>query len=164
MPRVVRRRRIAAPVSALWAVIADPYHLPRWWPNTQRVENVSVGESPFRSWTQVLETRDGRGVRADYRCVDATEDERYVFEQTLEGTPFERFVRRARTEIDLEPADGETNVTVALDRRLRGLSRLGAPMMRRAIRRTLNQALDGLETAATGGVTANEREAQGRAD
>ncbi len=39
---------------------------------------------------------------------------------------------------------------MSLDRRLRGLSRLGAPMMRRAIGRTLNEALTGLETAATG--------------
>jgi uncharacterized protein YndB with AHSA1/START domain len=149
--RVVRRRRIAAPASALWSVITDPYHMPRWWPNTQRVENVSEGEPEERRWTQVLETRDGRGVRADYRCVDAADGERYVFEQTLEGTPFERFVKRARTEIDLEPRDGETEVTMALDRRLRGLSRLGSPMMRRAIRRTLDEALSGLETAATGG-------------
>jgi uncharacterized protein YndB with AHSA1/START domain len=147
----VRRRRIAAPASALWSVITDPYHMPRWWPNTQRVENVSEGEPEGRRWTQVLETRDGRGVRADYRCVDAADGERYVFEQTLEGTPFERFVKRARTEIDLEPRDGETEVTMALDRRLRGLSRLGSPMMRRAIRRTLDEALSGLETAATGG-------------
>jgi uncharacterized protein YndB with AHSA1/START domain len=151
--RVVRRRRIAAPASALWGVIADPYHLPRWWPNTQRVENVSEGEGDGTgsSWTQVLETKDGRGVRADYHCVDASEGERYVFEQTLEDTPFERFVRRARTEISLSPADGETDVTMALDRRLRGLSRLGSPMMRRAIGRTLEEALSGLETAATGG-------------
>jgi uncharacterized protein YndB with AHSA1/START domain len=149
--RVVRRRRIAAPVSALWSVIADPYHLPRWWPNTQRVENVSAGESDeTTSWTQVLETRDGRGVRADYRCVAASPQERYVFEQSLEDTPFERFVRRARTEIELEPEDGETRVTMALDRRLRGLSRLGSPMMRRAIGRTLDEALRGLEAAATG--------------
>jgi uncharacterized protein YndB with AHSA1/START domain len=151
MARVVRRRRIAAPASALWGVIADPYHLPRWWPHTQRVENVSEGEDAGRSWTQVLETKDGRGVRADYRCVDASEGERYVFEQTLEGTPFERFLKRARTEISLAPQDGETDVTMALDRRLRGLSRLGAPMMRRAIGRTLDEALAGLETAATGG-------------
>ena len=40
---------------------------------------------------------------------------------------------------------------MSLDRRLRGLSRLGSPMMRRAIGRTLNEALTGLETAATGG-------------
>jgi|SRR5690242_3560126 len=150
MARVVRRRRIAAPASALWGVIADPYHLPRWWPGTQRVENVSEGDDADRSWTQVLETKDGRGVRADYRCVEASPKERYVFEQTLEDTPFERFVKRARTEISLAPHDGETDVTVALDRRLRGLSRLGAPMMRRAIRRTLDEALTGLETVATG--------------
>ena len=151
MARVVRRRRIAAPAGALWGVITDPYHLPRWWPKTQRVENVSEGADTGRSWTQVLETKDGRGVRADYRCVDAREAERYVFEQTVEGTPFERFLRRARTEIELAPRDGATDVTMALDRRLRGLSRLGAPMMRRAIGRTLDEALAGLETAATGG-------------
>lgn len=152
MARVVRRRRIAAPASALWAVVTDPYHMPRWWPNTQRVENVSAGEPAERSWTQVLETRDGRGVRADYHGVAATEGERYVFEQTVEGTPFERFVKRARTEIKLSPQNGETDVTMSLDRRLRGLSRFGAPMMRRAIGRTLNEALSGLETAtgATG--------------
>jgi len=149
--RVVRRRHIAAPASALWAVITDPYHMPRWWPNTQRVENVSQGEPAERSWTQVLETRDGRGVRADYHCVDSTDGERYVFEQTLEGTPFERFVKRARTEIELKPENGETEVKMSLDRRLRGLSRLGSPMMRRAIGRQLNEALAGLETAATGG-------------
>jgi uncharacterized protein YndB with AHSA1/START domain len=149
--RVVRRRRIAAPASALWDVVTDPYHLPRWWPNTQRVENVSEGDPAERSWTQVLETRDGRGVRADYHCVDAVDGRRYVFEQTLEGTPFERFVTRARTEIELKAENGETEVRMSLDRRMRGLSRLGSPMMRRAIGRTLNEALAGLETAATGG-------------
>jgi uncharacterized protein YndB with AHSA1/START domain len=148
--RVVRRRRIAAPASALWAVVTDPYHLPRWWPNTQRVENVSEGEAGERSWTQVLETRDGRGVRADYHGVDVSDGEHYVFEQTVEGTPFERFVKRARTEIELKAANGETDVIMSLDRRLRGLSRLGSPMMRKAIGRTLNEALSGLETAATG--------------
>ena len=151
MARVVRRRRIAAPASTLWGVIADPYHLPRWWPQTQRVENVSEGEDASRSWTQVLETKDGRAVRADYHCVEANAEQRYAFEQTLEDTPFERFVKRSRTEISLTPRDGETDVTMALDRRLRGLSRLGAPMMRRAIGRTLDAALSGLSSAATGG-------------
>jgi uncharacterized protein YndB with AHSA1/START domain len=148
--RVVRRRRIAAPASALWAVISDPYHLPRWWPLTQRVENVTGDALARQSWTQVLETRDGRGVRADFECVTSTDGERYAFEQTVEGTPFEKFVKHARTEIELEPRDGETQVTLVLDRRMRGLSRLGSPMMRRAIGRTLNEALDGLEAAASG--------------
>ena len=114
------------------------------------VENVSEGEPTERSWTQVLGTRGGRGVRADFRCVDASDGHHYVFEQTVEGTPFERFVRIARTEIELDPLNGETEVTMVLERRMRGLSRLGSPMMRRAIGRTLNDALDGLETAATG--------------
>ena len=151
MARVVRRRRIAAPAGALWSVITDPYHLPRWWPNTQRVENVSEGPPRERSWTQVLGTRGGRGVRADFHGVEERDGERFVFEQTVEGTPFERFVRRARTEVELEPLNGDTQVTMALDRQLRGLSRLGSPMMRRAIGRTLNEALDGLETVAGGG-------------
>jgi uncharacterized protein YndB with AHSA1/START domain len=148
---VVRRRSIAAPASALWEVISDPYHLPRWWPRTQRVENVSAGGvGSEQSWTQVLETKDGRGVRADYRCVAASPEERYAFEQIVEGTPFERFVRRAQTEIELRPKDGETQVTLAMNRRLRGLSRLGSPMMRRATGRMLAEALAGLEQAATG--------------
>jgi uncharacterized protein YndB with AHSA1/START domain len=150
MARVVRRRTIAAPASALWEVISDPYHLPRWWPRTQRVENVSSEGEPGPSWTQVLETKDGRGIRADYRCVRAATDESYAYEQTVEGTPFERFLRGARTEIKLEPRDGETKVTLASERRLRGLSRLGSPMMRRATGRMLAEALVGLERAAAG--------------
>jgi uncharacterized protein YndB with AHSA1/START domain len=148
MPRVVRRRRIAAPASALWSVISDPYHLPRWWPRTQRVENVAGARPDGRRWTQVLETRDGRGIRADYRCVSATTDEHYVFEQLLEETPFEGILRSARTEIRLRPAGSETEVTLASEQRLRGLSRLGGLMMRRATGRTLSEALAGLERAA----------------
>jgi uncharacterized protein YndB with AHSA1/START domain len=145
VPRVVRRRRIAAPAAALWSVIADPYHLPRWWPRTTRVENVTTGDPEGRRWTQVLETRDGRGIRADYRCVTAAPEQRYAFEQQLEGTPFEGILRSARTEIRLEPADAETEVTVVSEQRLKGLSRLGSLMMRRATGRTLNEALGGLE-------------------
>lgn len=102
------------------------------------------------SWTQVLETKDGRGIRADYRCVAATPSEEYVYEQTVEGTPFERFLRAARTEIRIEPENGDSRVTLVSDQRLRGLSRLGSPMMRRAIGRTLAEALSGLEKATAG--------------
>ena len=150
MPRVVRRRRIAASAQEIWSVISDPYHLPRWWPRTTRVENVSPVEGKGRRWTQVLQTRDGRGVRADYRCISAAAGERYVFEQELEDTPFEGIMRRAATEIRLSPQDGETEVTLASEQRLKGLSRLGSPMMRRATRRTLSEALKGLERAVGG--------------
>lgn len=147
MPRVSRRRRIAAAPNDIWRVIADPYHLPRWWPKTQRVENVSDVSGKGRKWTQVLETRDGRGIRADFRCVSSATDERYVYEQLLEGTPFAAFLRALTTDIRLEADGATTRVTLAIDQQLKGLSRFGSLMMRRATRRTLSEALDGLAGA-----------------
>ena len=148
--RVVRRRRVRATAHEIWSVISDPYHLPRWWPRTSRVENVSGGEPKGRRWTQVLETRDGRGVRADYRCTSAASGERYIYEQQLEGTPFEGVLRSSTTEVRLKPRDGETEVTLASEQRLRGLSRFGSPMLRRATGRTLAEALAGLDRAVAG--------------
>lgn len=151
MPRVVRRRRLDASPGKVWSIVSDPYHLPRWWPRTQRVENVAGGEGKGSKWTQVLETRDGRGVRADYRCVSAANEERYVFEQLIEGTPFARILRSSRTEIRLAPENGGTEVTMRSEQKLRGLSRFGGFMMRRATGRTLSEALAGLEHASGGG-------------
>jgi uncharacterized protein YndB with AHSA1/START domain len=152
MPRVSRTRLIAAPRERVWDLIADPHHLPRWWPRTVRVEDVRGSGGGRRSrWTTVLGTRRGRGVRADYRCTGATEGERYAWEQEIEGTPFEKILRSAALEIRLNRVDGDTAVTLSGSERLRGLSRLGSPMMRRAMRRRLDEALDGVERALTGG-------------
>ncbi len=98
-------------------------------------------------WTTVLSTERGRGVRVDYRCTSAAHGERYVWEQDIEGTPFAKILRSAALEIQLQGQNGSTVVTLAGSERLRGLSRLGSPMMRRAIRRRLNEALDGIERA-----------------
>ncbi|MSO41766.1 MAG: hypothetical protein EXQ70_07755 [Solirubrobacterales bacterium] len=150
MARVTRRRRIGVSPAEIWSVVSDPYHLPRWWPRTKRVENVSGGEPRGRRWTQVFETKDGRRVRADYRCVSAASGERYIYEQLLQGTPFDRILSSARTEIRIKPRDGITEVTLAHEQKLRGLSRLGTPMMRRATGRTLSEALGGLEEVLAG--------------
>lgn len=150
MPRVTRRRTIAAPVSEVWELISDPYNLPRWWPRTSRVESVDRKPDGKRSqWTKVLETAEGRGVRADYRCLSSAEGERYVWEQQLEGSPFERHLRRSLIEIGLrENVDG-TEVSLSSEQKLRGTSRLGAPLMRGAQGKILDQALDGIEQALT---------------
>lgn len=149
---MTRKRRLDVSPREIWNVVSDPYHLPRWWPRTQRVENVTGGGGPKgRKWTQVLETKDGRGIRADFRCVSAATAERYVYEQLLDGTPFERFLASARTEIRLAPEGVGTEVTLESRQRLRGLSRLGGFMMRRATGRTLAEALGGLEQAVSGG-------------
>ncbi|MGZ5420135.1 MAG: SRPBCC family protein [Solirubrobacterales bacterium] len=148
MPRVVRRRRIAAPVRKIWDVVSDPHHLPRWWPRTARVENVKgAAASPGTLWTQVLQTKDGRGVRADYRCLGSTEDETIVFEQLVEGTPFERVLRSSKIEVQLAPDGEQTEVALSQEQKLRGLSRFGSPLMRRASGRILNEALAGLDDA-----------------
>ncbi len=148
MPRVSRKRLIDAPPEQVWALISDPHHLPRWWPRTVRVEDVRQVQGGHRSrWTTVLGTERGTGVRVDYRCTGSTVGERYVWKQDVEGTPFAKILRSAALEIHLQRQDGSTVVTLAGSERLRGLSRLGSPMMRRAIGRRLNEALDGIENA-----------------
>ena len=112
------------------------------------MESVDQTKGGRRSrWTKVLETSRGRGVRADYRCTSAAENERYVWEQELEGTPFEKHLRESATEIGLSPAGSGTEVAITLRQTLRGLSRLGSPMMRGAAKRMLDDALDGLAQA-----------------
>lgn len=152
MPRVTRRRTIAAPAGEVWELVSDPYSLPRWWPRTSRVESVDRKPEGKRSqWTKVLETAEGRGVRADYRCLSSAEGERYVWEQQLEGSPFERHLRSSVVEIGLRSEGEGTAVSLTSEQKLRGMSRLGSPMMRGGQAKILEQALDGLE-AALGGV------------
>ena len=143
-----RKRTVDAPVPEVWKLVSDPYNLPRWWPRVSRVENVDRKSGGRRSqWTKVLETAEGRGVRADYRCLSSAENERYVWEQELEGTPFARHLRSSGIEIALR-ADGDgTAVELASVQALRGMSRLGSPMMRRGQGEILEEALDGIERA-----------------
>ena len=148
MARVIRSRRIAAPVREVWALVSAPYSLPRWWPRTTRVESVERKAGGRRSqWTKVLETAEGRGVRADFRCLSSAEGQRYVWEQQLEGTPFERHLRSAGVEIGLKGEADETLVSLASKQVLRGMSRLGSPLLRRGQRAILEEALDGIERA-----------------
>jgi uncharacterized protein YndB with AHSA1/START domain len=149
VPRVTRRRDIEAPVPEVWKLVSDPYALPRWWPRVSRVEDVDARSGGRRSqWTKVLETQHGRGVRADYRCVSAAENERYVWEQQLEGSPFAKHLKDSRVEIELhEAGPGETRVVMTSTQTMRGLSRTGGWMMRKGQRDILDSALDGLEEA-----------------
>ncbi len=95
-----------------------------------------------------MKTNKGKTVRADYRCTASTAGERIVWEQQLEGTPFEGFLRSAELEVRVdESGAGESKVQIEARRGLRGMSRLGSVMMRRATGRTLNRALDGIEQA-----------------
>jgi uncharacterized protein YndB with AHSA1/START domain len=138
---------LEAPPRDVWKLVCDPYCLPRWWPRTTRVENVEGGGGRRTRWTKVLGTAEGRGVRADFRCLSAAEGERYVWEQELEGTPFERHLKASRVEIGLRERAGRTEVSLTEEQSLKGMSKLGSPLMRRARGDVLDEALDGIERA-----------------
>lgn len=151
MPTTRRSRTIAASPEQVWKVVADPHHMPRWWPQVKRMEEVEADR-----FTQVLTTRKGRPVRMDFHLLEsdapgpgADPPGKRVWEQEVAGTPFERVLGEATTEILLEPADGATRVTIALRQRLRGYSRTGGFLLRRANRARLEEALEGLEAILT---------------
>lgn len=144
---VVRRSRtVGAPVDEVWRIIRDPYHLPRWWPKTQRVEGVSSG-----GWTSVLVTERGRSVRADYRVEASRGGERRAWSQELAGTPFERLFGEVVYEMVLAPAGKGTEVALETRQKPRGWARFGGLMLRRAARRQLDEALAGLAALLEGG-------------
>lgn len=142
MPTASRSRTIAAPAEQLWEVIRDPHHLPRWWPRVDRVEEVD-GDS----FTEVMTTKKGKLVRADFSVVLLEEDARRLkWEQLVEDTPFAHVLKAAETEVRLAAAGAATEVTIELHQSLNGVfSRFGGYMVRRAANETIERALDGLE-------------------
>ncbi len=147
MARVTRTRSVEAAPREVWKLVSDPYSLPRWWPRTTRVENVDAKGGRRARWTKVLETSEGRGVRADFRCVSSAEGERYVWEQELAGTPFEKHLKALQVEVRLRELGGGTEVSLTEEQSLKGMSKLGSPLMRRARGDVLDEALDGIERA-----------------
>jgi uncharacterized protein YndB with AHSA1/START domain len=143
VPTVKRARTIRASSQALWDVVADPSQFPRWWPDVVRVEDATS-----LAWTKVLSTPKGTTVRADYTRLAAEEPRRIAWHQEIEESPFERILSENRTEVRLEPkTDGATRVELQSVQHLRGYSRFGGFLFRRATRRKLDEALDGLEMA-----------------
>jgi uncharacterized protein YndB with AHSA1/START domain len=162
MPTARASRRIAAPVEELWAVVSDPHHLPRWWPRVTRVEDVR--EAAF---TEVMKTKKGKTVRADYELVGLDAAAHTVrWDQRIEGTPFAAALASSETELRLEPAGPEagaaaTDVIIELRQQLSGgravkppagrwsLGRRnpswGGRLVRKAAQATIEEALAGLE-------------------
>ena len=149
MPAARRSRKVSATPQDVWALVSDPHHMPRWWPDVKRVEDVQDDR-----WTQVYITRKGRAVRADYHLLESHDPGpggdppgHRVWEQEVTGTPFERVLTESITELVVEPAPGGTLVSLAQRQKLRGYSRTGGFLLRRATRDKLGQALAGIERA-----------------
>ena len=134
-----RHRRLTASQQQLWELISDPHHLPRWWPGVERVEGVQEGR-----FTQVFRTKRGRPVRADFHVVASQPPWLCSWAQEIPGTPFARVLSESVLEVHLEPAGEGTEVSIAQRQRLRGYSRTGGLLLRRATSAKLDEALDGL--------------------
>jgi uncharacterized protein YndB with AHSA1/START domain len=142
VPTATRRRTLSAPLADVWELIGDPHHLPRWWPRVERVEDVQDG-----AFTEVMRTAKGKVVRADFQLA-ALDAERHAlrWDQLLAGTPFERILTSAETEITLAETGAGTDVTIELRQTLNGfLSRIGSFIVRRAALATVDEALENLE-------------------
>jgi uncharacterized protein YndB with AHSA1/START domain len=139
VPRTRRNRTMDATPEQVWRTVCDPHHLPRWWPRVQRVEGVDR-----EHFTEVLTTDKGRSIRADFRVVESRAPEVRRWVQEVEGSPFERLLRSAETEVRLERDGGATRVTVTLSQRLKGLGAFGGFMVRRANGRLADEALERL--------------------
>ena len=135
-----RSRTLNASQEDVWALIADADHMPRWWPGVARVESVSDDH-----FTQVFKTKKGRSVRLDFQVVESDPPSRRAWAQEIAGTPFERVLNRSVITVELKPAGAGTEVTLSQEQKLRGYSRTGGFMLKRATRGKLDEALDGLE-------------------
>jgi uncharacterized protein YndB with AHSA1/START domain len=147
LARAERSRLLIVHPQTLWEVIEDPFQMPRWWPGVTRIEGVE--EDRF---TQVFQTKRRHTVRMDFRVLvseapgsGGEASGHRAWEQDVQGTPFERVLDRAITEVLIDPAHGGTSqVTIAQLQKLRGYSRTGTLVMRRATNKRLDQALDAL--------------------
>jgi uncharacterized protein YndB with AHSA1/START domain len=140
---VKRKRTIGAAPEAVWDLVSDPHYLPRWWPQVQRVEEVT-GDA----WTKVLRTPKGKTVRADYTRVESEAGRRLVWRQEVEESPFEAILRESEMTVSIEPdGDDGTRVELTSHQELAGRYRFGGFMLKRATRRQLDAALDGIEEA-----------------
>jgi uncharacterized protein YndB with AHSA1/START domain len=145
--RVARSRAIRAPAADVWRVLADPYALPRWWPLVRRVHGVGA-----HGWTMLLGKPGGRGVRADQRLEASSEAERLRrWSLVVPGSPFERVLSSSVVEARVADAGDGSELTLELRQAPRGWARFGGFMLRRAARRQLGDALEGMARAVERG-------------
>jgi carbon monoxide dehydrogenase subunit G len=141
---VSRSRTLRAAPDAVWKVIADPRALARWWPRVERVKGVTAD-----GWTAVMRSSRGRAVRADWRLDGQQAGAWRAWAQEIDGTPFAKVLAERRVEARVEPAGEGTRVTIELRQQGRGMARFGRFMLRRAARKELDGALDGLARATS---------------
>ena len=142
MPRVVASRELLAPREEVWGFLAEPHHLPDWWPGVRGVRPDRRGLAPGARWQLTAGPQTGGLMGAFFRSPEAA-----GVLVVLDVRPNE-LVRllftddRIEAELQLEPArDSRTRATLAIE----------GPWLRvnRSLpRRALNRLHDLCQTAA----------------
>ncbi len=137
--RVRRERELRVPPAQAWEVVGDPYRLADYWPRVERIESVDAG-----GFTEVYRTAKGRAVRADFRIAALEDEQELRVVQQLEGTPFERIFSDSSKRMLLAPSAAGTLVALELDQTAAKMAKLGSFMVRKAMGKQLDEALDAL--------------------
>jgi uncharacterized protein YndB with AHSA1/START domain len=111
--RIQARGELLAPIEDVWAILAEPYHLPDWWPGYQGVEPDRRGLAPGARWAVARGTiKAATGLRRP--GARGTLVVRDVVERATLG--WHDVEQRMDVTVVIEPADqGRTGVGVSLD-------------------------------------------------
>jgi uncharacterized protein YndB with AHSA1/START domain len=108
MPRYAASRTLLAPISDVWAFLAEPYNLADWWPGVSGVEPDRRGLAPGARWKVIGPDRPSYfrkpQMTGTLLVLDVVPKERLAFQLTGDRIDAElelRAVDAARTEVAL---------------------------------------------------------------
>ena len=110
MPRYAAERTLLAPVEDVWAFIAEPFHLPDWWPGVSGVQPDRRGLAPGARW-QVL----GPDRPSLLRKPDAAGKLLVLDVVPMRRIAFQLTGQRLDAELELEPVGEETRAALAVE-------------------------------------------------
>jgi uncharacterized protein YndB with AHSA1/START domain len=145
MPSASNEILIDRPRDAVFAFLADPQNDPQWRSGVVDLTHLS-GSGVGARYAQGVRGPGGRRIRADIEIRELTPGQSIAFE-TLAGPV------RPRGRYVLSTTEGGTRVRFELDADVRGLKRLMAPMVQKAMNGEVAQ-LDRLKAILEGEVSA----------
>jgi uncharacterized protein YndB with AHSA1/START domain len=101
LPQFAAERTLLAPVEDVWAFLAEPFHLPDWWPGVSGVQPDRRGVAPGARW-QVL----GPNQPTFLRRPDAAGQLLVLDVVPMRRLAFQLTGQRLDVELELEPVDG----------------------------------------------------------
>jgi len=110
LPTFAAERTLLAPVEDVWAFLAEPFHLPDWWPGISGVQPDRRGVAPGARW-QVL----GPDRPTFLRRPDAAGQLLVLDVVPMRRLAFQLTGQRLDAEIDLEAREGQTRARLTID-------------------------------------------------